>query len=141
MQMHVPFIQSIIAGARVELDTQDDALVTVERAFEVSNNTGGHLEDAELLRIRAKAVYRKNGFGELAESAYSDALKTARDRHMQWYELRIATDYASVLADNDKRQAALNLLEPLVVKFDTGKAYPDQADADSLLRRLSEVDV
>jgi class 3 adenylate cyclase/ABC-type lipoprotein export system ATPase subunit len=141
MQMHVPFIQSLIAGAQVELNRPDDALVTVERALEVSNNSGGHLEDAELLRIRARAVHRKNGFGEIASTAYNEALQTARDRHMRWYELRIATEYAGVLADNGKQQVALNLLEPLVVHIDAGTAYADQADAVSLLRRLTGVDV
>jgi len=55
---------------------------------------------------------------------------------MRWYELRITTEYATILAENANAQKALELLEPLVESYSEGDEFPDMLDAHTVLRRL-----
>ncbi|MEM7259687.1 MAG: hypothetical protein AAF404_20115, partial [Pseudomonadota bacterium] len=114
MRMHTPYMLAQSANAHLELNEPALAAETARRALDDSAESGVHLEDPELLRIVAAATYRQEGASELAEAAYMSALRTARQMHMKWYELRIATDYCEYLAATSRQDEALQLLQPVV---------------------------
>ena len=137
MQMHTPFIQTLISSAQVGLNNADEANIHIEDALSIAHNSGAHLEDAELLLIRAQATQLQEGFSSATESAFETALATARDQKMKWYELRVATRFAALLKDNDGARRAQAMLEPLVTAFSPDDKLPDLEDARQVLQGIT----
>lgn len=137
MKMHAPFMLSLMAQANIGLQSFDEAIGVTRRALDVSSETGARLEDAEILRIQAKAIYRRSGQCAEAGKAYRCALDKARTMGMTWYELRIATEFAQYLDATGDSQAAMQILQPLVDSFSERLDLPDLLDARSVLSAVS----
>lgn len=129
MNIHTPFLLAQAAQASLGLQFPDDSIAMTVRALNVSKQTGGHLEDSEVMRIQAQALCVSEGFSENVDRKFRSALEKARLMKMKWYELRIASEYAKYLSSSGNKKEAGTLLKPLFESFTEGHQMPDMVDA------------
>jgi len=73
----------------------------------------------------------------VAESSFRAALSIAREQGTKGFELRAATSLARLLADDGRRDEALELLAPVYDWFTEGFDTADLKDAKALLAELA----
>lgn len=108
------------------LDLLAEALVAV-------NRSGNHYWTAELHRLRGTLTDSDHE----AESAFLEALATARRQGAKSFELRAATDLSRLWARQGKARAAHTLLAEVRGGFTEGFDTADLEDARSLLAELA----
>ena len=120
-----------LARLRVRLEAAERGLTTVEHNAE-------RIFEAELLRLKAKALLVDSGPNAETEAhaLLERATATARSQEARSLELRAATDLAELLARQASSAEALAVLEPVYGWFEEGLATSDLVQANALIRRL-----
>jgi predicted ATPase len=110
----------------------------VTEALELVEQTGVRYYEAETHRIRGTLLlHQAVPDVSQAEACFQQALDIARHQEAKSWELRTATSLARLWQQQEKRQAAYDLLAPVYGWFTEGFDTADLQEAKRLLDELS----
>jgi predicted ATPase len=134
----VPWYQSYLARACVELGQFDDARRHVDEAMTAMEKTKEKWCEAELNRMAGEiALMAPYPDAAKAEEYFERALSVARAQQAKSWELRAATSVARLWRDQGKVQQARELLAPVYGWFTEGFDTRDLKQAKALLEELA----
>ncbi len=129
----LPFFMASIAELRGEAGDAAAAAKLLERACELVNTTGERWCEAEIIRLQARFCARDPGD---AEALLLSSLEKARNQCAKLWELRTATDLATLRREQGEAAAAREALAPVYRWFSEGRDTPDLVAARRLLSEL-----
>ena len=112
------------------------ALELIDHGLSIAIHNSERFFEAELYRLKARALLMRGPSDTDAESFLGQALKTARSQQARSLELRAATDLARLWMNQGKRAEALDILSPTYGCFTEGFETPDLKNANTLLAEL-----
>ena len=112
------------------------ALETIEHGLSIVNQNSERFFEAELYRLKARALLTRGAPDAEAEALLDQALRTARGQQAASLELRAATDLAKLWINQDKHAEAHNVLAPIYGRFSEGSNTRDLREAKALLAQL-----
>ena len=101
----------------------------------MTRNDERYLE-AELYRLKARALLMRGAPYAEAEWLFDQALQTTRNQEARSLELRAATDLAGLWKNQGKHTKALDFLSSIYGRFTEGFETRDLKDAETLLTEL-----
>jgi predicted ATPase len=125
-----------LAEAHIRAGQLEHALTELDRASKIVTKAGECHYQAELYRLRGAVLAATGEAGEAASWLHR-ALDTASSQQAKSLELRAATSLARLLAEQDKRQKAYDLLAPIYGWFTEGFDTADLKEAAALLDELA----
>ena len=113
------------------------ALDIIEQGLITANHNSERIFEAELYRLKARALLARSGAGAMADaqSLLYRAMRTAKRQEAQSLEFRAAMDLAALWTDQGKRAEALDLLAPLHASFTEGLDTQDLREGKALLEQ------
>ena len=116
----------------------DEAEERTKNALALADAKEQHFWTAELHRTLGEiGLARREPDTAEAARRFERALEVARSQHARFYELRAATSLARLLRDQDRRDEARSLLQPVYAWFTEGFDTADLKEAKALLQDLS----
>jgi tetratricopeptide (TPR) repeat protein len=132
-----PFVGAAADGLR-RLQRLDDALRWVDTWLAVAAEIHAPYWDAECLRLKGEIRLAQDPAAtHEAESLFRRAISIAQEQEGRWLELRAADRLARLLRDQERRDEARALLQPVYDGFTEGFDTQDLKDAKALLEELS----
>jgi class 3 adenylate cyclase/tetratricopeptide (TPR) repeat protein len=114
----------------------EPALELIDRGLSIVSHNSERFFEAELYRLKARALLMRGAADIDAESLLDQALRTARSQQARSLELRAATDLAKLWMKQGKRTEALEILGSIYGRFTKGFDTPDLKNANALLAEL-----
>ena len=121
---------------RESLGTINADLLTPEAATRAENGLAGWCA-AELLRVKALTLIRKQGTNAPAEALLQQSLDIAREQGALSWELRTATSLARLRQGQGRTHEAHDLLASVYARFTEGFTTIDLLNARSLLHDMT----
>jgi predicted ATPase/class 3 adenylate cyclase len=112
------------------------ALEFIDRGLAIVNHNSERFFEAELYRLKARALLMHGAPDAEAESLLDQALRTARSQQARSLELRAATDIARLWIKQGKRAEARDVLASVYGRFDEGFETRDLKEAKTVLAEL-----
>jgi tetratricopeptide (TPR) repeat protein len=112
------------------------ALELIDHGFSIVSHNGERCFEAELYRLKARAMLMRGASDAEAESLLDQALRIARDQQARSLELRAATDLAKLWMQQGKNAEALDVLSPIYGRFSEGFETRDLKEAEAILAQL-----
>jgi tetratricopeptide (TPR) repeat protein len=112
------------------------ALEIIDHGLSIVSRNSECFFEAELYRLKARALLMRGAPDSEAEYSLERALRTARSQQAQSLELRAATDLAKLWMNQGKRAAARDILESVHGRQREGSATRDRIDARAVLDQL-----
>jgi predicted ATPase len=131
----IPSVTGELAAALGREGATDEALQTVERAFQANPEELVHRP--EILRIRGE-LRLKQGRTELAELDFREARALAVKMRAKAWELRTSMSLARLLASQGRREEAHDMLAEIYNWFTEGFDTRDLQEAKQLLSELEQ---
>jgi predicted ATPase/class 3 adenylate cyclase len=137
-QVGITALHVLFCAVMLSRGDADNAVDLLDAGFATVENNSERLFEAELYRLKAKAVELSSRPDAHAEAMVllERALKTARQQHAKTLELRAAHDLALLLIAQGKRETAFEVLGPICQWFTEGAATGDVAAARATLATL-----
>ncbi|WP_394845779.1 protein kinase [Pendulispora brunnea] len=124
---------SVLAHGQLQIGALDEAMLSVDKAMEISERTGEHYCDAELLRLKGEILVAMGTSNDgRAARVFEQGLERARDQHARSWELRLACSYGRLLARQGRMAEAKTLLAPVLASFTEGHGTRDLRMARAL---------
>ena len=137
-EMWSPYFLGLLADASRRGDRAQEGLGFVDDALTQIQHTGGRWIEAELHRVRGELLLAGSEPDQQeAELCFQQALALARDQNARLWELQAATSLARLWGNQDRTQAAHDLLTPICSLFEDGMKIPALRDAKTLLDELT----
>src|SRR5215813_8911607 len=137
-QAGAPLGMALLADAQLAAGKARRALGSVETGLTMSEQTGSHVCDAELHRLRGQLFLLEDPPREEdAELAFRRSVESARLRGMQTFQLRATVCLAQLAARRGRRDEARAILRPVYGSFGEGFDTPDLVEAKSFLEALN----
>jgi tetratricopeptide (TPR) repeat protein len=114
----------------------EEALEVIDHGLSIVTRNGERFFEAELYRLKARALLMRGVPDAEAESLLDQALRTARDQKARSLELRAATDLARLWLNQGKRVEARDVLSPVYGGFREGFDTRDLTEAKAVLAQL-----
>ena len=135
-QLGITALYVLLCPAFLSSHNCEAALELIEKGLETTSRNSERIFEAELYRLKARALLVRGAPGAKAEaqSLLDRALSTARSQHAKALELRSALDIAQLWIDQGRREDALGLLAPVYGWFSEGFDTQDLKQAKALLR-------
>jgi predicted ATPase len=116
----------------------DEGLEAIAEALDVVQEKGERWWEAEILRLRAELLLKRNpsGLAE-AQTSFERAIETARKQGAKSSELRATMSLARLLAKQGRRDESRAMLAEIYGWFTEGFDTADLKDAKTLLDELS----
>jgi len=134
-----PVFLALLAEATWRVGRYDHALGALGLGAARAEETGQHLWDAELHRLRALILLDQGDSAEeQVEALFRRSLEIARDQEAKSFELRTATSYARFWQSQGKATEARALLAPVYNWFTEGFDTQDLKDAKALLETFPQ---
>ncbi|MEZ5863216.1 MAG: hypothetical protein R3D25_03775 [Geminicoccaceae bacterium] len=130
--IELAYLSSLRADLLHAAGRAEAAQALLEQGLAQNAATGECWFDAELHRLLARSADDTGAAGQHLEAA----LEIARGQEAKLWELRAARDLARLRAGQGKRQAARDLLAPVLGWFTEGFALPDLVESKALLETL-----
>jgi tetratricopeptide (TPR) repeat protein len=130
---------ALLASALLLCNEPDAALERIDCGLSIVTRNDERYFEAELYRLKARALLMRGAADSEVESLLDRALQTARSQQAKSFELRAAADLAKVWMHQDKHAQALDLLGPVYARFTEGLNTPDLKNAKRLFTELSEL--
>jgi predicted ATPase/class 3 adenylate cyclase len=118
---------------RNDLET---ALEVIDRGLSIVSHNSERSFEAELYRLKARALVMRGAPDAEAESLLGQALQTARSQQARSLELRAATDLARLWINRGKRAEARDVLASIYGRFSEGFDTRDLNEAKAVLAQL-----
>jgi class 3 adenylate cyclase/tetratricopeptide (TPR) repeat protein len=112
------------------------ALELIDHGFSIVSHNSERCFEAELYRLKARAMLVRGASDAEAESLLDQALRIARNQQARSLELRAATDLARLWMQQGKHAEALDVLAPIYGRFTEGFDTPDVKEAKAILAQL-----
>lgn len=134
-QLGVTALDVLLCPALLLQGQAEAALEVIEQGLAVAENNAERIFEAELLRLKGRAVLAQGGpdAQARAEVLFHQALAVAREQQALSLELRAASDLAALWTDQGKREEALAVLAPVHNRFTEGFDTQDLKTAKTLL--------
>ena len=114
------------------------ALELIDHGLSIVSHNSERFFEAELYRLKARALLMRGAAEIEAESLLDQALRTARSQQARSLELRAATDLARLWMNRDKRTEARNVLSSIFRCFSEGFDTRDLKEAKAVLDALPQ---
>ena len=114
----------------------DAALEIIDHGLSIVSQNSERFFEAELFRLKARALLMRGAPDAEAEFFLEQALRTARSQQARSLELRAAIDLARLWMNQGKRAEALDVLAPICGRFTEGFDTPDVKEAKAILAQL-----
>ena len=142
-RLWLPIFLTMEAEACVKANRSDAALLAIEEALLISENTGERWAVAEVLRVKASALQAAGVVeAKQIETVLVDSLEIARGQQARCWELRTACDLARFWQGQGEARKARKLLRAVYNQFtegfDTGELRSARACLDSLEMKRRE---
>jgi predicted ATPase len=129
---------SLIAQALCLFGRYEEALVTIDEALAVLEETGERFFEAELHRTKGELVLAKGVSNAMqAEQSFRMGIEIARSQKAKSWELRATTSLTRLLRDTNRRDEAHAMLAEIYNWFTEGFDTADLKDAKALLEELA----
>jgi tetratricopeptide (TPR) repeat protein len=112
------------------------ALELIDHGLAIVSRNNERFFEAELYRLKARALLMRGTPNAEVESLLDQALRTAHSQQARSLELRAATDLARLWMNQDKRAEAREVLSSIYGRFTEGFKTRDPKDAKDLLVQL-----
>jgi class 3 adenylate cyclase/tetratricopeptide (TPR) repeat protein len=109
------------------------ALELIDHGLSIVSHNSERFFEAELYRLKARALLVRRASDAEVESLLDQALRTARSQRARSLELRAATDLARLWMNQGKRVEARDILSSIYGRFTEGFETRDLKDAKDLL--------
>ena len=140
-KLAIPQFQGLLAELEAEEQDFEGALARIDEALSVAHETGNHLGDAFLHRLRGEILLKCDPANHApAEEAFLTAVAIANQQHGRFYGLRAALSLAKLYQSTGRPTAAHAVLAPALEGFAPTPEMPEIAEAVALLASLSEMD-
>jgi predicted ATPase/class 3 adenylate cyclase len=126
----------LVCPALLARDKAETALEVLDRGLSIVAHNREQFCEAELYRLKARALFLRNTPAAEVEPLLQQALRTARSQQARLFELRAATDLARLWIEQGKRAEALNMLGSICGQFSEGLDTPDMKEAKAVLALL-----
>jgi predicted ATPase len=116
----------------------EEGLAVLDEAIEAVENTGEHLYEAELCRLK-ETILLQHSVYDIAqvEWYFQKSLTVSHNQQAKSWELRASTSLAKLWQSQGKRQEAFDLLASVYGWFTEGFDTADLIDAKTLLDELA----
>jgi tetratricopeptide (TPR) repeat protein len=112
------------------------ALEVIDQGLAIVSHNSERFFEAELYRLKARALLMRGASDAEAEALLDQALRTARNQQARSLELRAATDLARLWMNQGKRAEARDVLSAIYARFTEGFDTQDLNNAKTLLGEL-----
>jgi predicted ATPase/class 3 adenylate cyclase len=112
------------------------ALEVIDQGLAIVSYNSERFFEAELYRLKARALLMRGASDAEAEALLDQALRTARNQQARSLELRAATDLARLWMNQGKRAEARDVLSAIYARFTEGFDTQDLNNAKTLLGEL-----
>jgi predicted ATPase len=126
-----------LAEAYAQLGRSEEGLAAIAETLELMQTTGLRVFEAELYRVKGELILlQAPGAGSTAESAFRQAVASARRQGAKSWELRATMSLARLLEAQGKRDDARSMLSEIYGWFTEGFDTADLKSARALLDEL-----
>jgi len=133
-----PHFLALLAEAHRIAGHPDTGLTILTEALALVDTTGERWYEPELYRLKGELLLQQNSDNHTeAASCFQQALAIARRQQAKSWELRAATSLSRLWQQQDKRDAARQLLAPIYGWFTEGFDTADLQEAKALLDELA----
>jgi adenylate cyclase len=141
-KLSVPYFYGLLAELKAKAQRPDYALTLIDRGLAIAGETGEHLFDPCLHRLRGDILSRPGEPANpaLAEEAFRTAIALAREQGARTYELLASLSLAKFYQSTGRPIEAQVVLAPALKGFSPTAEIPEIAEAKTLLERLSAAD-
>ena len=108
----------------------------IDHSLSIVNHNSERFFEAELYRLKARALLMRGARNAEVESLFDQALRTARSQQARSLELRAATDLARLWINQGKRAEARDILASIYGRFSEGFDTRDLNEAKAVLAQL-----
>jgi class 3 adenylate cyclase/tetratricopeptide (TPR) repeat protein len=126
----------LLCPALLARNEPEAALETIDHGLSIVSHNSERFFEAELYRLKARALIMRGAPDAEAEFLLDQALRTARSQQARSLELRAATDLARIWLNQGKRAQARDVLSSIHGRFTEGFDTQDLKEANSLLAQL-----
>jgi len=126
----------LLCSALLLRNEPEAALETIDHGLSIVSHNSARFFEAELYRLKARALLMRGGADTEAESLLDQALRTARSQQARSLELRAATDLARLWMNQGRRAEARDVLEYIYGRFSEGFDTQDLNEAKAVLAQL-----
>jgi class 3 adenylate cyclase/tetratricopeptide (TPR) repeat protein len=135
-QLGVTLALGLLCAAHLLRNEPEAALELIEQGLLIVEHNSERLFEAELYRLKARALLMRGAPGSDAESLLSEALRTARRQQARSLELRAATDLARFWMKQGRRMEARDVLDSIYSRFSEGFNTQNLKEANAVLTEL-----
>jgi predicted ATPase/class 3 adenylate cyclase len=138
-QFGITALYALLSQALLATHQPAPAREIISKGLVTTEQTSEGMFEAELLRLKARALVIEGGPGMLtdAQKLLEGALAVAQNQKARSLELRAAADLARLYRDQGRRAEARDLLAPVYGWFTEGYDTPDLKEARALLNELA----
>jgi tetratricopeptide (TPR) repeat protein len=134
---HAPAMHGLLAELEVATQGLDRALTLIDRGLAIADETGEHLTDPYLFRLRGELMFRRDpGDPAPAEEAFQTAITIAKEQDARSYDLLASLSWAKLCKSTARPTEAHTVLAPVLEGFSPTPEMPEIAEAQALLERL-----
>jgi tetratricopeptide (TPR) repeat protein len=126
----------LLCPALLLRNESEAALELIDHGLAIVSRNNERFFEAELYRLKARALLMRGTPNAEVESLLDQALRTAHSQQARSLELRAATDLARLWMNQDKRAEAREVLSSIYGRFTEGFKTRDPKDAKDLLVQL-----
>jgi predicted ATPase len=127
----------LLCPALLLRNESEAALELIDHGLAIVSRNSERFFEAELYRLKARALLMRGASEAEAEALLQQALQTARSQQARSLELRAATDLARLWSNQGKRVEARELLSSVYSGFTEGFDTQDLKDANTLVGAVS----
>jgi predicted ATPase len=132
-----PLFQGRLAELEAEAPDADGALIRIDEALALANETGEHWTDALLHRIRGEILLRRDPANATpAEEAFLAAIAIAQAQRARSFELQAALSLAKLYQSTARPAEALAILASALEGFSPTPEMLEIAEGQALLEQL-----
>jgi class 3 adenylate cyclase/predicted ATPase len=136
-KLAVPFYQGLLAEIEAQGDAEG-ALIRIDEALALADETGEHWSDAFLHRLRGEILLKRNPANTAsAEEAFQAAIAVAQQQKARSFELRAALSLAKLYQSTGRAADAHAVLAAALKGFSPTPEFPEIAEAQTLLAALT----
>ena len=135
-QLGVTVQFALLCPALLRHSKSEGALEVVDQGLSIVGHNSERFFEAELYRLKARALLMRGAPDAETESLLEQALRTARSQQARSFELRAATDLARLWMKQGKRAEALDILSSTYGCFTEGFDTQDLKNANTLFAEL-----
>jgi predicted ATPase len=134
-----PSFHGLLAELEAQTGNYDEALASIDQGLAIADETGGHITDPYLHRLRGEILFKPNSADPVpAEDAFKAAIAIAKEQGARSYELLASLSLAKLYQCTARKDEAYAVLAPALQGFTPTPEMPEIAEAQTLLEHLDQ---